>query len=116
MRNNKKPGPAYRVDVGSASYDYWLEHASTEIDDDDQNRESAMLTEVYSPHAKIRRSEVSDDFEFPAAGRCLRMVAHGELVSAGEFDSYDTSASNLFVKYLVNLPEGWSITKLATDR
>ena len=77
-----------------------------------------MLSEVYSRHAKIRRSEVGDDFEFPAAGRCLRMVVHGELVSAGGFDSYDTfdtSASNLFVKYLVNLPEGWSITRLAKD-
>ena len=72
-----------------------------------------MLSEVYSRHARIRRSEVGEDFEFPAQNRSLRVVINGEIVSAEDFDTYDvTAVANIFVRYLVHLPEGWTATKL----
>ena len=72
-----------------------------------------MLSEVYSRHARIRRNEVGEDFEFPAQNRSLRVVINGEIVSAQDFDTYDvTAVANIFVRYLVHLPEGWTATKL----
>lgn len=74
-----------------------------------------MMSEVYSRHARIRRNEVGEDFEFPAKNpsRSLRVVVNGEIVSAEDFDTYDvTAVANIFVRYLVHLPEGWTTTKL----
>ena len=91
------------------TYDYWLDHASANIEDDDQLRESLMLNEVYSRHAQIRRNEVGEDFEMPPNPRSLRMVINGEIVLAKNFETYDiTATANLFVHYIVDLPEGWT--------
>ena len=91
-------------------YDYWLDHASTEIQYDDQLRENLMLNEVYSRHAQIRRNEVGDDFEMPP-NRVFRVVVNGEIVSASHFETYDlTATANLFVHYIVDLPDGWTQT------
>lgn len=91
--------------------EYWIEHASTNIEHDDELRESLMLNEVYSRHAQLRQNEVGNLFEMPTR-RTFRMVVNGEIVSAKNF----CEASKFFIHYFIDIPTGWTSRNLDDDQ
>jgi Meckel syndrome type 1 protein len=88
------------------TYEYWLDNVSPSMGCDAQLKEALMLNDLHARHAQNIAKEVSDEFEpelDKQQQRTFRLLLNCELVSAEDFD-YDT----LFVRYLVELPVGWT--------
>nr|CAD7595067.1 unnamed protein product [Timema genevievae] len=83
-------------------YLYWLEHTSESITAEARTSEAAIINKLSSYQTDIRQQQVSLQFDTPHHGALLTFIA-GEIVSAKHFE-----ADNLFVHYLIELPEGWS--------
>ena len=109
--SNRKP---YIIELEhqKETYEYWIEHVSPIMDQDEEMRESVMQNEVFARHIQVLRSEVGEDFEKPP-GRSFRVVINGEIISAEDFDT--TFGSSLFVHYFLELPLGWSFNEDTND-
>ncbi|TRY71762.1 hypothetical protein TCAL_09722, partial [Tigriopus californicus] len=103
---DKRP---YRVEMDVKGeklvYEYWIEHASTNMSYEDQIGEHQMLGNFYATQIQPLLKDVGDVFEIPPE-KCFRLVLNGEIVSAENFE-YD----GLFIHYFVELPPGWSNTE-----
>ncbi|XP_021913659.1 Meckel syndrome type 1 protein-like isoform X2 [Zootermopsis nevadensis] len=95
----------YRIEVdGDArnTYHYWIEHASTDMSQEEKDKEFAVINKLYEHHSDIRQMKVGSEFKMPRHG-ILQVHILGEVSSAKQFE-YD----HLFVHYFFELPKGWS--------
>ena len=83
-------------------FDYIIEHVSSPMSHAIKEQESKMFRELYGRHREVVSSAVGRDFIQPLPKNQLRLCVFGEIVSAADFE-FD----NLYVEYLLNLPDGW---------
>lgn len=95
----------YHIEVdGDArnTYNYWIEHASVDMNQEEKDKEFAIINKLYEHHLDIRQMQVGSEFEMLRHG-ILQVHILGEISSAKHFE-YD----HLFVHYFFELPKGWS--------
>lgn len=80
------------------TYEYYLEHVSTNIEKEDLFRELRLHKELYLRHSEYIKNLVGTDFKLPATG-VMKISIYGEIVCAKNFD-YD----DLHVYYQLELP------------
>lgn len=92
----------YIENVDGNVFDYTVEHVSCPMSHAVKEQESKMFRELYGRHRDVLASAVGRDFTQPLPKNQLRLCVFGEIVSATDFE-YD----NLYVEYLLSLPDGW---------
>ncbi|GLH11297.1 Meckel syndrome type 1 protein [Gryllus bimaculatus] len=92
----------YYIEVDGDSrnvYQYWLEHASESLVEEDKEKEEAILCQLLGRQLDIRQMKVGTEFDVPHRN-IIMMYILGEIVCAEEFEYND-----LFVHFLFELPK-----------
>ncbi|XP_060586854.1 tectonic-like complex member MKS1 [Ruditapes philippinarum] len=92
-------------EFGKDVFEYTIEHASKEMNRQEQDREMKMYREVYTRHKDFLQACVGTEFELPPAD-VLRLLVYGEIESAKDFE-YD----DLYLHFFVDLPKYWSVER-----
>ncbi|KAJ3413287.1 Pleiotropic negative transcriptional regulator [Chytridiales sp. JEL 0842] len=98
-----KLNEVYQFKINEDVYQFQLENVSQELDAMDEEKEWKIYSEYHVKKAAMKLSNVASEFRPPVGSLGLRVNIFGEIISAANFNG-----STLYVRYLLDLGEGWS--------
>jgi Meckel syndrome type 1 protein len=98
---SQSPYIAQTFGTSKETFEYYLEHASSQINAQDLIRENRLHKELYMRHSEYVKNLCGHVFKMPEQG-VMKVHVFGEIISARNFD-YD----DLHVYYQLDLPNNW---------